>query len=185
MADMNTIPGQDLRAGNPGPQAQEPSDTWKWSKYQTTGNSAEIGASGASGYGSVASNAYDLRLYMALSGAALLVIGTFLPIFTLSAGSESESINYYGTGGGSGWLILVFAAIAAFQAFARRYKGPAFTGGAALALMIWDLISVSAKSSEVSDLGASLDIGWAWLVLIAGAVLLIWSPWAPGTENNY
>lgn len=117
-------------------------------------------------------------LGLGLLGAALLVLGTFLPLASVSStlGTEYATVNYYGNGVGDGWFMLLFAAIGVGTLAAKRFNFVRGAGIAALGLILIDFVRLSSKLSEISNSYYKAGLSWGWLVLIAGAVLLLVAP---------
>jgi tetratricopeptide (TPR) repeat protein len=129
---------------------------------------------------------------LGLCGVALLAIGTFLPIVTVPmAGSVTYFHNEHGI------LLLIFAAVAAFFVFRKRYRWLVFPGAAALVLLGYGFFNLKRTLAEVQprfnaewvdgsntplpDAAAAMVNGalekiqfqWGWGILLAGALLLI------------
>ncbi len=126
----------------------------------------------------------DRRMLVGLGGVALLVIGPLLPLVTVSAGTESASINYYANGAGDGWILLALAVIAAVLLFLGKYSRVPIIGALSLGLMAFTFFRLSSSSSEIRALGASLGYSYGWLVMLAGAILLMILPMLKPKETT-
>lgn len=114
------------------------------------------------------------RLFIAIAGA-IGVVSAFLPWASVSFGPFSTSVS--GTQGGDGWVSLaIFAAAIGISAAAgdknseldaKMKKAVAGIGGAAVAFMAYELISILG-----AGFGASVGIG-IWLSLVAGLGVLV------------
>jgi hypothetical protein len=127
------------------------------------------------------------KLALALAGAALLVIGIFLPIVSMPM---VGSINYFNNGRGDGIIVLALAAVTVALALAKKFKFVTFTGLATLALITYTLfrlisglssaraeIEKSMAGNPFKGLGdaflSSIQVQWGWLPLVAGSFLVI------------
>lgn len=127
---------------------------------------------------------------IALAGAALLVIGLFLPIVTLPIIGTVNLFN-----GGTNWLalaLLALGAIAAGLALRDRTGDAIFPGTAAAAILIYKFVSLQWTISEMrASLTENLkdnpfagiaqaalsgvQLQWGWLVLGAGAAAMVYA----------
>jgi hypothetical protein len=127
------------------------------------------------------------KLALALAGAALLVIGIFLPIVSMPV---VGSINYFNNGRGDGIIVLALAAATVALALAKKFKFVTFAGLATLALITYTLFRLisglsSAKAEMEKSLAgnpfkglgdaflSSIQVQWGWLPLVAGSFLVI------------
>lgn len=121
----------------------------------------------------------DPRL-IAFAGAALLAIGCFLPLFELP---YVGSINYFS--GSDGKILLALAAAGAALAFLGKTKFVAIPGLLALALMAVTYFTFESRMGELRStlqnnpygqtVASSTGMGWAWFILIPGALALIYA----------
>jgi hypothetical protein len=141
---------------------------------------------------------------LALVGAAATAVGTVCPIITLPL---IGSINYLAGGKGDGVFILGAALVGAAGAAFGTVWLASIIGIGLLAFLLSRLgtfLSMIAQSkSEIEeasqgtgfgDIGnlfsLSLNLEWGWLVLFAGALLMIWSgvepavKWATGKNRQ-
>jgi ABC-type iron transport system FetAB permease component len=102
--------------------------------------------------------------WMAVAGAALLLIGSFCPAVTGADGAQS----YRDLAWADGNVILATAVVAfALTWVFRWYRGLFVAGGVALFMIGATLLKVPRAGLDRSALS------WGWLPLIAGAVLLL------------
>lgn len=121
---------------------------------------------------------------LGIIGAALLVIGIFLPIVSvmgLISISYFDAIKASPAQAWSGLLLLLLGIISLFMAVTNKFKILIATGAFALILLIVDffrlknaLSNTPAEAGELADqIASSVSIGWAFYVMAIGAVLLI------------
>ena len=127
------------------------------------------------------------KLTLALAGAALLVVGVFLPIVSMPI---VGSINYFNNGRGDSIVVLALAAAAAALALTRKFRLVIVAGLASLALVTYTLfrlisgISSARAEMEKSMAGnpfkglgdaflSSIQVQWGWLPLVAGSFLVL------------
>jgi len=122
-----------------------------------------------------------------LLGAALLIIGVFLPVISAPM---MGTINLFKNGQGDGVIIFGLAIVSIIFILIKRYKVLWVTGLLSLIIIIGDFISMSERvSSAKADiaskagntiLGAipkmvadSIQLQWGWGVLIIGVILVL------------
>src|ERR1044071_7928318 len=127
------------------------------------------------------------KLTLALAGAALLVVGVFLPIVSMPM---VGSVNYFANGRGDGIIVIILAAAAAALALTKRYKFVTFVGLASLALVSYTLFRLisglntaraemenSLAGNPFKGLGdaflSSVQVQWGWLPLVVGSFLVM------------
>jgi hypothetical protein len=127
------------------------------------------------------------RLSLALAGAALLVVGVFLPIVSLPI---VGSVNYFNNGQGNGVIVIALAAVAVGLALTGKYRPVTFVGLASLVLVTYILFRlISGLSSARAEMEKSLagnpfrglgdaflssiQVQWGWLPLVAGSFLVM------------
>lgn len=127
------------------------------------------------------------KLILALAGAALLVVGVFLPIVSMPM---VGSVNYFANGRGDGIIIIILAAAAAALALTRKFKFVTFVGLASLALVTFTLFRLisglntaraemekSLAGNPFKGLGdaflSSIQVQWGWLPLVVGSFLVM------------
>lgn len=130
--------------------------------------------------------ATDLRLVLALAGAALLFVGAFLPLVSVPL---LGSINYFRNGTGDGVIIVLVALAAAVLALRRQYAWLVVPGAAAVSLLGATGITLFQLLKEVRDFAALLDnpyledmrqaaaqafqVQWGLAVMVLGAVCVL------------
>lgn len=117
---------------------------------------------------------------LGFTGAAILVIGVFMPVVSLPI---VGSINYYNNGNGDGLLIIVFAIISAIVVYIKKYPWLYATAAASLLVIAYDFLNVQSKISDLRQqfgdnvysnlILNSIQMQWGWAVLVIGALLLI------------
>jgi hypothetical protein len=115
-----------------------------------------------------------------LIGAALLVVGVFLPIASLPI---VGSMNLIMPGGnmGDGIFVVVLAAIAAGLALAGKLRHVIWPGALTLVFVVWKYLQVKGALDEASAtlgdaLGNSVQLNYlGWGVLLLGALLLVYA----------
>jgi len=127
------------------------------------------------------------KLTLALAGAALLVIGVFLPIVSMPM---VGSVNYFANGRGDGIVVIILALAAAALALTRKFKFVTFVGLASLALITFTLFRLisglntaraemekSLAGNPFKGLGdaflSSIQVQWGWLPLVVGSFLIM------------
>jgi HEAT repeat protein len=120
---------------------------------------------------------------LALGGAAVLLLGVFLPLVSLPVVGTR---NYIQNGTGDGIIILILAGIAAFAVVTKAFRCVWVCGLASLALLAFTFTKLQVRLAEARDALAdnpfkglgeaainSIQLQWAWPVLILGAVLVV------------
>jgi hypothetical protein len=143
----------------------------------------------------------DLKQRLGYLGAAILLIGLFLPLVAVPA---IGSVNFFWSGcaGGVAMALLVAGTVVALAT--RRYWALWLTGTASLLLIVFTLVRVavqshlhrlggagSAEGSFLEGLGAVLQAGateamrlqWGWPVLLIGSSLIVASAEAGRREG--
>jgi hypothetical protein len=128
------------------------------------------------------------RRLLAFVGTFLLFIGVFLPIMEIPI---VGSVDYFRDGEGDGVIVLLFSLISLGIIFLNKYKFLLYTGIASLITILVTFADITVKMNEIKDEYAadmegnpfgfvgdamleSISYSWGWLVLIAGAALLIY-----------
>ena len=122
----------------------------------------------------------DRRQMLGLAGAALLIIGTFLPLVTMPI---VGSLNYFLNGKGDGIYVVGYGLLAILFTLIKRYKLLWIPALLAIAQLTFALINFNQKLADATamlegnifgqGLAASVHLDWAWIVLYAGAALLV------------
>lgn len=118
---------------------------------------------------------------LGLLGAVVLAIGTFLPVLSVPI---VGTVTYFNNGRGDGVFALLLAAIAAIFTW-RAARWLIIPGGLALLLIGYSLLNAQRTISDLqagaTGLGAlvaqSVSLQWGWLVLLAGAILILIAWW--------
>lgn len=126
----------------------------------------------------------NLRL-LGFVGAALLFVGSFLPMLSVPL---LGTINYFANGKGDGVLMIVLAVVAGVLAARRRFRALLIPGLASLALLAFTLVLLINGIHEIRQslsgtnevtrglagaLSATVQLQWGWAILVLGAVVLI------------
>lgn len=129
------------------------------------------------------------RRTIAFVGAAMLIFGVFLPLFTVPF---FGSVTYFENSRGAAWLLIALALVAAALAGTGRTRYVAFVGLAALGVMLGTFIRARARLEQMRDeLGdglrgdllraiadqaaESVTPQWGWAVLVLGAAMLVFA----------
>lgn len=118
------------------------------------------------------------RSTFGFAGAALLAVGTFLPLVSLPI---VGSLTYFNNGQGDGVLVLVLALLSALIVAARRFRALWLTGLASLVLIGYSFVNMSWAMAQMQlELAdnpfrglATAQMQWGWAVLVLGAILLL------------
>lgn len=121
----------------------------------------------------------DNRKTMALIGAALLLIGAFLPIVSLPM---IGSMDYFQNGRGDGIFAVGLAVIGGVLALTGLVRHVLWPGLAALALILFTFVNMQSKIGQIrGQLGGnplaeamvgSVQLQWGFAVLFIGAALM-------------
>lgn len=120
-------------------------------------------------------------------GSAIMAAGVFCPLVSIPI---AGSINYFKNGEGDGTFLLFLAAASVAAIFWKRFKFLIVTGGAAIAILTFDLwnffhkMSLSKADMQREMAGnpfgglaevamQSIQLQWGWAVMFAGAAMLI------------
>jgi hypothetical protein len=117
---------------------------------------------------------------LALIGAAVLIVGVFLPIVSLPV---VGSMNLLMPGGavGDGVFVVGFAVIAGGLALMGKMRHVIWPALAALAFIVWKLLQIkgvldTATATYGDQVGTVVAMNWlGWAVLLAGALLLVYA----------
>ena len=122
----------------------------------------------------------DRKQLIGYAGGVLLIFGTFLPIVSLPI---VGSVNYFMNGKGDGIFIIGYAVLAIIFVALKRYKLLWIPAILAIGQLTYALITFSQKISETASslngnifgqaIASTVHLDWAWIVLYAGAALLI------------
>jgi len=124
-------------------------------------------------------NLLERKLLLALLGSSLLLVGAFSPIIKIPVKGD---MNYFKIGIGYGIVIILLAVGSAAAALFRKHKWLLMTGSIACSLLLITFIFYQIKKYQLSRKVlvkvASAVVGfvhlqWGWLVLIAGAMLIV------------
>jgi hypothetical protein len=124
----------------------------------------------------------DRRQLFGLLGSGLLILGTFVPLISVPL---LGTMNYFANGKGDGIFIIGYSALALLFTVLKRYKLLWIPAILSIAQLTYALITFTQKMSEASGL-ISISMEWGWLVLFAGAILLVLAAArkAPETTNS-
>ena len=124
----------------------------------------------------------DRRQLFGLLGSGLLILGTFVPLISVPL---LGTMNYFANGKGDGIFIIGYSALALLFTVLKRYKLLWIPAILSIAQLAYALITFTQKMSEASGL-ISISMEWGWLVLFAGAILLVLAAArkAPETTNS-
>jgi hypothetical protein len=133
--------------------------------------------------------ANDLSVWLALSGATVLFVGMFLPIYSAPFVGQ---VNYFRNGHSDAILLAALAAAAAVLALVRIFPLVGVSGLATLALLAYSFGAFQARMDSVREAAATpqaearkplatlakttvnaIQIQWGWPILILGGILLV------------
>jgi hypothetical protein len=125
-----------------------------------------------------------------LIGAALLFAGVFLPSVSMPF---VDSMNYFQNGKADGAIIIILAVISVILVLTKKYKGLYFIGLGSLGVMLFTFFNFHVKQMEREVDGnlfsgladakvQTIQLQWGWVILIAGAALIIFA--AAMKENS-
>jgi hypothetical protein len=126
---------------------------------------------------------------LALIGAALLLVGVFMPIVSIPI---MGSITYYMNGQGDGVLVLLMAAAAGGLALAGRVRDVVWPGAVSLAMLAFTFFRFQSGMAEMRSKMAgdlegnpfrglaeaamgSIQLQWGWAVLLLGAAIVTYA----------
>jgi hypothetical protein len=128
----------------------------------------------------------ELRKALGLAGAAILMIGVFMPIVSLPV---VGTMTYFKNGEGDGTVILGLGAISLLLVLANRLRLLAVTGLLSLGILGYTFYSLQSRIAEMRanmerDLAGNpfaglargmmegVQLQWGWALLVAGAGLV-------------
>lgn len=129
----------------------------------------------------------DSRI-LGIIGGALVIIGIFLPLVTVSVEQAgiSQSASFFDSikaGSWEGYVLILCGIASIVLAVLRKYRFLIITGVITLLVVVLNYINLKsglAKALGVADadalerMGVSVAVQWiGWLVLIVGALILI------------
>lgn len=120
------------------------------------------------------------RQKLGYTGSALLLVGAFLPLVSLPI---VGNISYMRGGQGDGILIVILAAASFWIVAKEAYRGLWLTGAISLCIIGFTFFRFQRAMSGLQDsmtdnpigavIGNMFQLQWGWVVLVAGAVLLL------------
>jgi actin-like ATPase involved in cell morphogenesis len=132
----------------------------------------DVLATGAGPAGTVSSpgsKALGPRIIVGLAGAALLLLGIFLP--AVSYANQSWNLWWPDYFGAAPELVLSLSC-AVLVLFREYVKALFVLGGLALATLLWEVAVLGQE-------GGGFSPSWGWIVLILGALLILITPLVP------
>jgi len=125
----------------------------------------------------------DKRQILGYSGAALLLIGFFTPLFSISFMGFTKTIGFVDFIAEGSWasiLVLVAMAGAAVLTFLKKYKLLLIPAGLIVALLVYlvanlasSLASSGIDSAMLESLVNMLQPSFGWLFMVLGPVALV------------
>lgn len=129
------------------------------------------------------------RMFLAVTAAIVLIIGTFSPIVSFSFIGE---IDYFRGGYGDGYILIIMAGLALALAVTGRWKQVLVPALGSLAAILWTFLGVQdtitqARSGDAAELTGnpyeglaasvmqSIQWEWGWVLLFTGSGLLVYS----------
>ena len=137
------------------------------------------------------------RQKLAISGSILLIVGVFLPILSVPI---IGSIDYFKGGEGDGVIVLILGVISLVLSLTKKYKVLLVTSSLSLSVMLFTVLGLIFKLSEIKSeyakemegnpfagLGQlameTIRLEWGWFPLISGAVVIIISVFMQEAEE--
>lgn len=134
---------------------------------------------------------FSKRQLFGLIGAAVMALGVFMPLMT---GPFGMNVNYFSNGQGDGTFVLGLAVCSAVLVLFRRFTLLWVTGGLSFGVVAYAFFEIQSRISKVkSSMNAdlqgnpfrgladaamsSVQMQWGWLVLFAGALLILLCAW--------
>lgn len=130
-------------------------------------------------------------LTLALIGSGLLALGVFCPFLSVGATQLTQSIagastpatqvfNLWSASPGSGFLILVLAAVSIALSVALsvkgKYAGLYATSVVATLVVLYDISAVGQMGRSLLGALTDINLQWGWIPLLAGACLVFLAP---------
>jgi hypothetical protein len=139
----------------------------------------------------------NTKKVLGFSGAAVMALGTFMPIVSLPI---VGSINYFNNGQGDGLFIIIFSAVAAALAGFGLYKFLWLPGAVSSVLLLVTLsrfiqvmneakakLSDSLEGNPFAGLATglmnSVQLQFGWMFLFLGSLALILASFAPEAKK--
>lgn len=119
-------------------------------------------------------------------GAVLLIIGCFVPLYSVSLiGQTLLTVTFLTAGFAiSGWALIIIALLAIVLLVMKKCPEAQGLGAAALVMLV---VFISMGMSNINDIkniaivgklaADSISIGYAWFLLFAGAILMVIAPY--------
>jgi len=134
---------------------------------------------------------FSRRQLFGLVGAAVMAFGVFMPLMT---GPFGMNVNYFSNGQGDGAFVLGLAVCSAVLVLFKRFALLWATGGLSFGVIAYAFFEIRSRIAEVkssmdADLQgnpfrgladaamSSVQMQWGWMVLVAGAVLILLCAW--------
>ena len=117
-------------------------------------------------------NTTNNKMALSIAGCVLLVIGCFVPLFSVSF-LGNLTVDFYSDGEGDGVLIIILTVISAIIVFARRFKWLFIPGGLSLAIIVYDFFNMQSDLAGDELASALIQTEWGWLLLFGGAGLVL------------
>jgi hypothetical protein len=120
----------------------------------------------------------DKRQTIGLAGAAMLVIGVFVPLVSMPI---VGSVTYFNNGKGDGTVVLILAIISVLIVLVKKFPALWLTGLASLALIGYTFMNIArALATMERELAnnpfrglANAQMQWGWALLVIGSLLLL------------
>ena len=129
----------------------------------------------------------EKKTLFGVTSSVLMIVGTLCPVATLPF---AGTINYVGNGRGDGVMIIVIGVVSVLFTLTQKYRLLRFLACSSLCLMFFTIFRFQFRISSVSSsmreelegnpfggivqaAVSSVGLGWGWILLISGAVMLL------------
>jgi hypothetical protein len=140
----------------------------------------------------------DLRKVLAYVGAALMMVGVFMPIVSAPM---VGTVTYFKNGEGDGTIVLALGAISLLLILANRLRLLAVTGLLSLGILGYTFYQLQTRLAEMRatmerdlagnpfaglarGLAEGFQLQWGWAVLVAGSILVLVAALMPAAAQR-
>lgn len=121
----------------------------------------------------------------AFAGPALLLIGCFIPLASVSFYGD---ITYFNGGKGDGLIVVGLGIVSLFFAAKKKYLYLLYTGLGSLGMIAFTYLLLNSKLQEANSWSFGLassfvTFKFGWLPLLTGAMATTWAGWKERQKN--